>query len=140
MKLQLTLPAKPGFLHTLPALDVIALVLVFPLLGPSFVQQTGIEVKLHESTWRYEQMENPIVITLGAGQNRPLWVNKKRIPIAKLEEEVKRLRNEEGGESITTAVLKSDVSVPSGVEKEIIDRIKTMGLNCGLLYKPVVNK
>jgi hypothetical protein len=67
-------------------------------------------------------------------------VNKKRIPIAKLEEEVKRLRNEEGGKSITTAVLKSDVSVPSGVEKEIIDRIKTMGLNCGLLYKPVVNK
>ena len=140
MKLELTLPATPGFLHALPALDIIALVLVFPLLGPSFVQQTGIEVKLHESPWRYEQLENPIVITLGAGQHTPLWVNKKRVPLSKLEDEIKRLRSEEGGEAITTAVLKSDVSVPSGVEKEIIDRIKSMSLNCGLLYKPAGNK
>lgn len=137
MKLELTLPSAPGLLHALPGLDIIALVLVFPLLGPSFVQQTGIDVKVHESPWRYEQMENPVVVTLGAGRNTPLWVNKKRVPMDQLEEEIKRLRSEEGGETITTAILRSDVSVPSGVEKEIINRIMKMGLNCGLVGRPV---
>lgn len=136
MKLELTLPATPGFLHALPALDIIALVLVFPLLGPSFVQQTGIDVKLHESPWRYEQMENPIVITLGAGKDTPMWVNKKRVPMGQLEEEIKRLRGGQDGEHITTAVLRSDVSVPSGVEKDIINRVMKMGLNCGLVGRP----
>ena len=136
MKLELTLPATPGLLHALPVLDIIALVLVFPLLGPSFVQQTGIDVKLHESPWRYEQMENPIVITLGAGEVTPLWVNKKSIAMGELEKEIERLRGEEGGETITTVVVRSDVSVPSGLEKEVINRVMKMGLNCGLVGRP----
>lgn len=137
MKLELTLPSKPGFLHTLPGLDIIALILVFPLLGPSFVQQTGIDVQVHESPWRYEQMENPVVITLGAGEGAPVWVNKKQVPMADLETEIRKLRAEEGGESITTAVLRSDITVPSGVEKKVINRILKMGLNCGLVGRPV---
>ncbi len=139
MKLEMTLPGTPGFLHMLPGLDIIALVLVFPLLGSAFVQQTGIDVQVHESPWRYEQMENPVVVTLGAsvdGGGTPLWINKNPVPIEKLEEEIRRLRSEEGGKSITTAVLRSDVSVPSGVEKKVINRILKMGLNCGLVGKP----
>jgi hypothetical protein len=50
-----------------------------------------------------------------------------------LESEIRILRSEEGGDSITTAVLRSDVSVPSGVEKDVINRILKMGLNCGLV-------
>ncbi len=140
MKLELTLPSTPGFLHTLPGLDIIALVLIFPLLGSSFVQQTGINVKLHESRWRYEQMDHPIVITLGAGEGTPVWVNKKQIPLENLESEIRRLRAEEGGDLITTAVIRTDVSVPSGVEKSVIDRILSMGLNCGLLSNPAYKK
>jgi len=137
MKLKLTLPSKPGFLHTLAGLDIIALILVFPLLGPSFVQQTGIEVKMHESPWRLAQMENPIVVTLGAGRRTPVWVNKKLIPADQLEEEIRRLRSAEGGEAITAAVVRSDVDVSSGKEKEIINRILKEGLNCGLVGRPI---
>ena len=68
-------------------------------------------------------MDNPIVITLAAGSNDSLWVNKKSIPMGELENEVQRLRREEGGDNITTAVIRSDVSVPSGVEKEVINRV-----------------
>ena len=136
MKLELTLPARPGFLHTLPGLDIIALILVIPLLGPSFVQQTGIDVQVHESPWRYEQMENPVVVTLAAGQGTPMWVNEKLVPMDKLEEEVLRLRAGEGGDLITTVVLRSDVAVPSGVEKAVINRILKMDLNCGLVGRP----
>ncbi len=135
MKLKLTLPAKPGFLHTLAGLDIIALILVFPLLGPSFAQQTGIEVTVHESPWRLSQMDSPIVITLGVGPGNPLWVNKNLVPIGDLEKEIQRLREE--GTVITTAVIRADVAVPSGVEKEVINRILKMGLNCGIAGRPI---
>lgn len=137
MKLQLTLPSKPGFFHTLAGLDVIALILVFPLLGSSFAQQTGIEVTVHESPWRLAQMDNPIVITLGIGPDDPLWVNKKLVSMEEMEQEIQRLRDEEGGDAITTAVVRSDVSVPSGLEKDVINRILKMGLNCGLAGRPL---
>ncbi len=137
MKLKLTLPSKPGFLHTLAGLDIIALILVFPLLGPSFAQQTGIEVTVHESPWRLSQMDNPIVVTLGVGSGNPIWVNKNLVPMENLEVEIKRVLDEEGGSAITTAVVRSDVAVASGVEKDVINRILQMGLNCGLAGRPV---
>lgn len=140
MKLEMTLPAKPGFLHMLPGLDIMALILMFPLLGPSFVQQTGIDVQVHESPWRYEQMENPIVVTLGAASDTnatPLWVNKSMVPMKDLEAVINDLRAEEGGDAITTVVIRSDVSVPSGKEKEVINRIIKLGLRCGLVGKPM---
>ncbi|MGB2092047.1 MAG: ExbD/TolR family protein [Akkermansiaceae bacterium] len=140
MKLHMTLPAKPGFLHMLPGLDIMALILMFPLLGPSFVQQTGIDVQVHESPWRYEQMENPIVLTLGAAtgsEPTPLWINKNEVAMSELESEIERLRSEEGGNAITTVVIRSDVSVPSGTEKEVINRVIKLGLKCGLIGKPI---
>ncbi|MGB1875048.1 MAG: ExbD/TolR family protein [Akkermansiaceae bacterium] len=136
----MTLPAKPGFLHMLPGLDIMALILMFPLLGPSFVQQTGIDVQVHESPWRYEQMENPIVLTLGAAtgsEPTPLWINKNEVAMSELESEIERLRSEEGGNAITTVVIRSDVSVPSGTEKEVINRVIKLGLKCGLIGKPI---
>lgn len=136
MKLELTLPSTPSFLHVLLGLDLLALVLMFPLLGSSFVRQAGMEVTMHESPWRYQQMDSPVVVTLGLGKGNPMWVNKKQVSMANLEIEIKRLQQAEGGERITTAVVRSDVGVPSGVEKEVINRILTMGLNCGLVGRP----
>lgn len=137
MKLELTLPSRPGLLHALPGLDLLSLILMFPLLGSSFVRQAGMEVIVHESPWRYQQMDNPVVITLGAGEDLPIWVNKKKILLADLEVEIKRLQNEPGGGAISTAVVRTDVAVPSGVEKEVIIRIQKMGLNLGLMGRPV---
>lgn len=135
MKLKLTIPAKPGFLHMLPGLDIIALILIYPLMGASLVQESGVAVKLHESPWRYEQTDKPVVITLGAGSDRPLWVNKKLISADELESEIAKIREAEGGAAITTAVLRVDVAVSSGVEKEVMNRILKLGLDCKLLGK-----
>ncbi|MGB1260445.1 MAG: ExbD/TolR family protein [Akkermansiaceae bacterium] len=130
------MPSKPGFLHMLPGLDIVALILIFPLLGSSFMQQTGLQVELPDSPWRFQQMENPILVTLGSGRNHPVWVNKKQIPYDQLETEILRLRSEEGGEMINTVVLQVDQQVSSGFEKEVINRLIKMGLNCGMLGRP----
>jgi biopolymer transport protein ExbD len=137
MKLELTLPSAPGFLHALPGVDLIALVLMFPLLGTSFVRQAGMAVVVHESPWRYAQMDTPVVVTLGAGDDTPMWINKKQVPQENLEKEIKSILAGDGGKAITTAVVRSDVGVPSGVEKKVINRILKMGLNCGLVGRPV---
>ena len=136
MKLELTLPATPGFLHALPGVDILALVLIFPLLGSAFVRQAGMDVTLYESPWRYQQLDSPIVVTLGAGEDSPMWVNKKQVELADLESEIKRLQGLAGGNAITTVVVRSDVSVLSGVEKSVIVRIQKLGLNCGLVGRP----
>lgn len=140
MKLELTLPSSPGLMHILPSLDLLALVLMFPLLASSFVRQAGMEVTLHESPWRYQQMDHPVVITLGLGEGNPMWVNKKMVPIEDLEKEIGRLKSEAGGEAITTAILRADVGVLSGVEKEVIIRVQKLGLKCGLIGRPVGEK
>jgi len=132
MKLEMTLPSNPGFIHALPCLDLLALILMFPLLGSSFVSQAGLTVTVHESPWRYQQMNDPVVVTLGVGDDHPIWVNKKRVSLDDLEEEIEAVRKMKGSE-LTTAVVRSDVSVPSGFEKEVVNRILKMGLNCGLL-------
>ncbi len=137
MKLQLTIPSKPGFLHMLPGLDVIALLLIYPLMGASLVQETGIGVTLHESPWSYGQSSSPVVVTLGAGQGSPLWVNKKLIQSEDLESEITKIRESEDGSLMTSVVLRSDVAVSSRAEKEVMHRILKLGLDCKLLGKPV---
>lgn len=142
MKLEMTLPGKPGFLHVLPGLDILALVLLFPLMGNSFVRQAGMDVVMHESPWRYQQMDQPVVVTLGVDGSGSemgvaVWVNKEEVKIDSLEMKIRELLAEEGGDEITTVVVRSDVHVPSGVEKDVINRVLKMGLHCGLLGKPV---
>ena len=46
MKLESSLPERPGFLFVVPAFNLFALLLVFFLLGPSFVSQSGVAVEL----------------------------------------------------------------------------------------------
>ena len=140
MKLETALPSTPGFLHALPGIDIIALVMIFPLLGSAFVQHTGMDVKVFDSSWRYEQMENAIVVTLGPGKNPQMWVNKKQVLPENLETEIKAILDAPDGNAISTVVLKTDVTVSSGEEKEVINKILGMGLNCGLVGKPPAEK
>ena len=65
-----------------------------------------------------------------------MWINKRQVLLADLESEIKRLQSEEDGNTITTAVLRTDVLVPSGVEKDVINRVIKIGLDCGLIGRP----
>lgn len=133
MKLEVTIPSTPGFLHMLPGLDIIALVLIYPLLGSSLVQQTGVDVTLNELSWRYDHVDNPILITLEAGGDAPMWINKKLVSSDQLEKEIQQLRSADGGSSINTVLLRTDMEVTTGVEREVINRVLKLGLDCKLL-------
>ena len=57
MKLEMTLPERPGFLHAVPVLNIFALVQLFFLLGPSLVRQSGVAVDLPPSRFQMERYQ-----------------------------------------------------------------------------------
>ncbi len=130
MKLQITLPSKPGLLHFIPGLDLLALILVIPLMGASFSQQSGVAVNLPESSFRLQRIDNPVLITVSGGNPPRIWVNKKSVPMHLLERELEEMRNNTQQELITTALIQADGEVPHRVIMQLEDRILRMGLNC----------
>ena len=68
MKLEMSLPERPGFLHAVPILNIFALVQLFFLLGPSLVLHSGVAVDLAPSRFQMERYQDSIVVTLGPGE------------------------------------------------------------------------
>ena len=104
MRLEMTLPERPGFLHALPLIDLLALVMLFPLLTSSLVPQAGAEVELPETSFRLQRVSNPIVVSITGGTDPQFWVGKDRVERDSLLDAV-RARAEEWDEGGAAAVL-----------------------------------
>lgn len=113
MKLELTLPEKPGVLHGLALIDLLALVMLFPLLTTSLAPQAGAEVELPETNFRLQRVSNPIVVSITGGGDPQYWVGKDRVEREDLMDAVK-LRAEGWKSGGAAAVLlKVDKSAQS---------------------------
>ncbi len=66
MKLESRLPKQSFWLYLGPVLNVLTLLLVFFLLGSTFVIQSGVSVKLPESASRLTGFDRARVITVAA--------------------------------------------------------------------------
>ena len=104
MSLEMSLPEQPGFLHTLPLIDLLALVMLFPLLSSSLAPQAGAEVELPETDFRLQRVSHPIVVSITGGLEPQFWVGKDRVEYAELLAAVD-VRASEWGEGGTPAVL-----------------------------------
>ena len=67
MKLESRLPKQSFWLYLGPVLNVLTLLLVFFLLGSTFVIQSGVSVKLPQSTSRLTGFDRARVITVASG-------------------------------------------------------------------------
>lgn len=79
MKLKMSLPEKPGFLHILPLIDMLALVMLFPMLTTSLMPQAGVEIELPETNFRLQRVSNPIVVSITGGIDPQFWVGKQQV-------------------------------------------------------------
>lgn len=120
MKLQMTLPERPGFLHVLPLFDLFALLLVFLLLGPSFLMQAGVAVDLPPSRFQMERYAQPVVVSLVAGPPAAIYFERTPVSLAELGAMLERRRNE-GGLGENTLLLRSDRGVAVGFEHEVME-------------------
>lgn len=127
MKLEMTLPERPGFLHAVPVLNLFALLLLFLLLGPSFVMHAGISVEMPPSRFQMERYRDSLVVTLGPGQPNPrIHLGRDAVTLPELLARLDELRNAgKAGRSIV--LLQTDTRAPVGLEREVTEAILTKG-------------
>jgi biopolymer transport protein ExbD len=136
MKLVMTLPERPGFLHALPIFDLFALMLLFFLLGPALVLQSGVLVELPPSRFQMERFEETLVVTLAPGEPAAR-IHLGRNPVTR-EELAGRLDElaETGYAGKAVVLLQTDAGTPVGVEREITEMILQKGFRVALVGKP----
>lgn len=135
MKLEMTLPERPGFLHALPILNIFALVQLFFLLGPSLVSQSGVAVDLPPSRFQMERYQDSLVVTLGPGEPTPrIHFGRDAVTLAELSERLEKQRAE-GTSSRSLVLLQTDAGTPVGVEREVTELALGKGFRLALVGK-----
>jgi len=119
MKLKMTLPKRSGLIYTMPVLDVLVLVIIFPLMGSSFTTDAGVGLNLADSPWRFERMKRSIVVTVKGVTDRKLYVNRRLVNERNLLDELETESvTWQGGETVGV-ILRVDSRVPSGYKTRI---------------------
>jgi len=127
MKLELSLPQRPGLIFTMPVLDILVLVFVFPLLGSSFTTDAGIELKLPDTGHRFKRMEHSIVVTIKGDDERQIFINRRLVKEKDLLEELATEAVSWQGGGQVGIIFRVDKSVPSGYKTFIGDRLLVEG-------------
>jgi len=124
MKLEMTLPSRPGLIYMLPGMDILALILILPLIGSSFKSNAGIEIVLPESKHRLALLERSVQVSIKGVVNPKIWVNKREVKEEDLLETItKEISLKEGNGTVAIA-LQVDVRVPSGYKQRIVEMLQ----------------
>ena len=133
MKLEMSLPERPGLLHALPVLDIFALLWLLFLLGPSLLRQSGIEVELPPSRFQLDRYEDTLVVTLGPGENNPrIHLGRDSVTAEELATRLDTLAGT-GAQAKTITLLQTDAGTPVGVEREITELILSKGFRLAIV-------
>ncbi len=111
----------------MPVLDILVLVLVFPLLGSSFITDAGIELKLQDTDHRFERMEHSIVVTVKGSTEQQIYINRRLVKERDMLEELvtEAVKWQSGG--AVGIILRVDKRVPSGYKSFIGDKLLAEG-------------
>ncbi|MBX3740521.1 MAG: biopolymer transporter ExbD [Akkermansiaceae bacterium] len=133
MKLEMTLPERPGFLHAVPVLNLFALLLLFLLLGPSFVMHSGISVEMPPSRFQMERFRDSLVVTLGPGR---LHLGRDSMTLPDLLERLDEIHGQDGIAK-TIVLMQTDAGTPVGVEREVTEAILAKGFRIAYVGQAV---
>jgi biopolymer transport protein ExbD len=133
MTLEMTLPERPGFLHVLPVVDLFLLLVLFFMVGPSLLLQSGLKIELPPSKFQMERFQDTLVVTLGPGQP-PGNIHFGRLPVTfdKLAGLLDRKRADGSGAK-AVVLLQSDVETPVRLEREVAEMILGKGFRLALV-------
>lgn len=133
MKLEMTLPERPGLLHAVPLLDLFVLLWLFFLLGPALLRQSGMMVELPPSRFQLERFQDTQVITLGRGEDGPrIHLGRSAMTFAELEQRLTQMRGD-GAVSETLVLLKTDAGTPVGTERQVSEIVLGMGFRLAMV-------
>lgn len=135
MKLESNLPERPGILHVMPMFDIFALLLLFFLLGPSFVLQSGVRVDPPPSHFQLERFEETLVVSIvtGAVDAKPLiYLGRELVTADELSGRLDTLR-QEGQAAEAVVLLKSNENTPVKFERALAESILENGFRLALV-------
>jgi biopolymer transport protein ExbD len=135
MKLESTLPERPGILFVVPAFNLFALLLVFFLLGPSFVSQSGVAVELPVSRFQMERQADATVVTVTAGDPPGYWLEREPVTLGELSERLDARRGSDSAPA-TTVLLRVDKGVAVETQRLVAEVALQKGLRVYLLGQP----
>lgn len=135
MKLEMTLPERPGLLHAVPILNIFALMQLFFLLGPSLQMQSGMTVDLPPSRFQMDRYEESLVVTLGPDQPEPhLHLGREALTRQELAARLDKL-SADGAQAKSIVLLQTDASLPVGAERELVEMILSKGFRVAIVGK-----
>ena len=133
MKLETSLPERPGLLHAVPVLDIFALLWLLFLLGPSLLRQSGVTVELPPSRFQLERFADTLVITLGPGEDEPMiHLGRDAVKFPELEARLEKLRVE-GAPAKAIVLLQTDAGTPVGTEREVSEMVLGKGFRLAMV-------
>lgn len=133
MKLETTLKERPGFLHMLPLFDLFALAGMLLILGPMFLNESGISVKVPSSSFQLQRYTRSLVVTLGpSDESALLYLGRDGMSMKQLAERLRELK-EEKGTADALVLLKSDETTSVGMERLVTETILAEGYSLALV-------
>lgn len=139
MKLEMTLPERPGFLHAVPIVNIFALMQLFFLLGPSLVMQSGVAVDLPPSRFQMERYKESLVVTLSPGDPLPrIHFGREAVTRHELAERLDKL-HADGASTKVIVLLQSDADLPVGAERDISELVLGKGFRLAIVGKTAPN-
>ena len=127
MKLESTLPERAGFLYTAPLLDAVLLLLIFFLLGSSFILKSGVAIELPASTSSLPVAERSHVITVAPGELAQLYFDEDRVSYEELDERLLK-----SAEEVRHVIILGDLRSDYGTVMEISKIALKHGYNVAL--------
>jgi len=108
----------------LPGMDILALVLILPLIASSFKSNAGIEIVLPKSKLRLALLERSVQVSIKGVVNPKIWVNKREVKEKDLLEAIASEISAKEDTGTVVIALQVDVKVPSGYKQRIIEMLQ----------------
>lgn len=133
MKLETHLPERPGLLHAVPVMDILVLLWLLFLLGPSLLRQSGITVELPPSRFQLERYQETLVITLGPGEAGPrIHLGRDAVGLDALDAQLEALRID-GAPARAIVLMQTDAGTPVGLERQVSEMVLEKGFRLALV-------
>ena len=134
MKLHSYLPPQSARIYIAPLLNGILLLLIFFLLGSTFVVQSGVNVKLPESASRLTGFDRAHVITISTNADHNLFLDGK--PVS--PEELKKKLTEKKRDT-RRLIIHADQMAPFGRVLEVSNTALALGYEIAYATQPPRN-
>ena len=131
MKLHSYLPQQGTRLYIAPLLNGVLLLLIFFLLGSTFVVQSGMTVKLPESASRLAGFDRAHVITVASAGENALFFDGKSVT----KDELSKLLVEKKRES-RRVIIHADAMAPFGRVVDVSNMALALGFEIAYATQP----